>query len=175
MAGTADRLRREIHQTRPFRTRGHEPVIALMRTADAVRRYFAPVLERRGITTQQFNVLRILRGAGPEGLPTLEIADRMVERTPGVTRLLDRMEEKGWVRRERCPEDRRQVLCYATPKGLELLRTLDQPVDDAELALVQCLSDRQRTQLLRALERLRAQVAGELDDDEGPEPTGAMR
>ena len=158
MTGTAKRLQREIQQSRPFRSDGHEAVIALLRTADLVRRHFSPVLEPRGITGQQYNVLRILRGAGPDGLPTLAIADRMVEQTPGITRLLDRMEAKGLVSRQRCREDRRQMLCYATAAGLALLRELDAPIDAAEESVVAGLSDRQRAQLLRALEQVRTDV-----------------
>ena len=73
------RLQQEIKQTRPFRSAGQEASIGLLRTADELRRYFSTILEPSGITTQQYNVLRILRGAGPEGLPTLEIAARMIE------------------------------------------------------------------------------------------------
>src|SRR6185295_1524706 len=108
-------LQREIRQTRPFRSRSQEAMLALLRTADQVHRSFARVVEPHGITLQQYNVLRILRGAGDAGLPTLEIGARMIERSPGVTRLIDRLEAKGWVRRERCPHDRRQVLCWITP------------------------------------------------------------
>ena len=156
--GTAQRLQREIRQNKPFQSLGHETGIALMLTADLLRRYASKVLEPKGITTQQYNVLRILRGAGTEGLPTLAIAERMIERTPGVTRLLDRMEEKGWVSRKRCPEDRRQVLCYATPAGLALLRELDQPMAAADSAVVGGLSKRQCAQLLDALEKMRNQL-----------------
>jgi DNA-binding MarR family transcriptional regulator len=156
--GTARRLQREIRQTKPFQSLGHETGVALMLTTDLLRRHALRVLEPKGITTQQYNVLRILRGAGSEGLPTLEIAERMIEQTPGITRLLDRMEEKGWVSRQRCPEDRRRVLCYATPAGLGLLRELDAPMAAADRAIVGTLSSRQCTQLLGALERVRNQL-----------------
>ena len=85
-------LQRELRQRRPFQSPAHEAVLGLMRTADLVRRQAAALIEPHGITLQQFNVLRILRGAGGEGLPTLEVAERMIEQTPGVTRLLDRLE-----------------------------------------------------------------------------------
>ncbi|HSN86827.1 MAG TPA: MarR family transcriptional regulator, partial [Thermoanaerobaculia bacterium] len=88
-----------------------------MRTTDLVRRAIARLLEPYDMTPQQYNVLRILRGAGEEGIPTLEISDRMIEQAPGITRLLDRLEAKKLVRRQRCPEDRRQVLCWLTPEG----------------------------------------------------------
>ncbi len=80
-------LQREIKQRKPFQSRAQEAAIGLLRTADTVRREIASVVEPHGITLQQYNVLRILRGAGALGLPTLEIAARMVEQAPGITRL----------------------------------------------------------------------------------------
>ena len=91
-------LQHELRQRRPFQSAAHEAVVGLMRTADLIKRQAAAIVEPHGITLQQFNVLRILRGAGADGLPTLEVADRMIEQTPGVTRLLDRMEAKGLVK-----------------------------------------------------------------------------
>lgn len=149
-------IQREIHQTKPFRTRSQEGVVALLRTADVVRRYIGRVLEPYGVTTQQFNVLRILRGAGPEGLPTLAIGERMIEEAPGITRLLDRLEAKGLVRRERCPGDRRQVLCYATPQGLELLARIDGAMDQADEMGLGMLSDEDKVELIRLLDAVRA-------------------
>jgi DNA-binding MarR family transcriptional regulator len=111
-------------------------VIALLRTADVVRRHFTGIVEPHGITLQQFNVLRILRGAGESGLPTLEIVERMIEETPGITRLLDRLEAKHLVRRERCSADRRQVLCWITEEGREVLEALDGPIEEADRAVV---------------------------------------
>jgi DNA-binding MarR family transcriptional regulator len=152
-------IQREIQQRKPFRSRSQEGVVALLRTADVVRRYIARVLEPYGITPQQFNVLRILRGAGEEGLPTLTIAERMIEEAPGITRLLDRLEAKGFVRRQRCPEDRRQVLCYATPEALELLGRTDAAMDDADDAALGQLSDDDKAQLIRLLDAVRARHA----------------
>jgi DNA-binding MarR family transcriptional regulator len=149
-------LQREIRQGKPFRSRGQEVVVALLRTADLVRRAVARALEPHDITPQQYNVLRILRGAGNEGLPTLEIAERMIEHAPGVTRLLDRLEAKGLVRRERCREDRRQVLCWLTPPGLELVGRLDEPVDNADVEAVANLSPEDQEKLLRLLEGVRS-------------------
>ncbi len=121
----------EIKQTRPFASPADEAVVTLLRTADKLRAALSAVVEPHGITLQQYNVLRILRGAGDAGLPTLEIAARMIEHNPGITRLLDRLEAKKLVRRERCPHDRRQVLCYATPLALRTLRETDGPVERA--------------------------------------------
>ena len=105
-----------------------ETVATLMRAADLVRRQMNAVVEPHGLTLQQFNVLRILRGAGSEGVPTLEVAERMIEKTPGITRLLDRLEAKELIRRQRCPRDRRQHLCWITPKGLAVLQKMDAPI-----------------------------------------------
>jgi DNA-binding MarR family transcriptional regulator len=148
-------LQRELRQGKPFCSRGQEVAVALLRTADLVRRVFTQALEPYDITGQQYNVLRILRGAGEQGLPTLEIAERMIEQAPGITRLLDRLEAKGLVCRERCREDRRQVLCWVTPAGLELLERLDEPIDNVEFEAVARLSEEEQTQLLQLLEAVR--------------------
>ncbi|HEY9422372.1 MAG TPA: MarR family transcriptional regulator [Thermoanaerobaculia bacterium] len=147
---------REIRQSKPFRSKGQEVLVALLRTADVVRRAIGRVLEPYDITPQQYNVLRILRGAGEQGLPTLDIADRMIEQAPGVTRLLDRLEAKGWVRRQRCPEDRRQVLCWLTPAGLDLVTQLDEPVESADAEAVAELSPEDQDHLLKLLDAVRA-------------------
>src|SRR4030095_6616228 len=108
------RILDELRQKKPFPSRADEALVSLMRTTDVVRRHFARRIEASDVTPQQYNVLRILRGAGKEGLPTLDIASRMIEQTPGITRLLDRLEVKRLVRRQRCASDRRQVLCWIT-------------------------------------------------------------
>lgn len=139
------------------------PAVSLMRTADLVRRAVAVVIDRSGITVQQYNVLRILRGAGKDGLPTLEIAERMIEQTPGITRLLDRLEAKELVRRERCPTDRRQVTCRITDGGMKLLSTLDRPVAEAEKAALSGLTPPQLRQLITLLDRTRNRLHAALD------------
>ncbi len=152
------RIQQEIKQTRPFQTNAEEAAIALMRTADLVRRAVAGIVEPSGITVQQYNVLRILRGAGEKGLPTLEIAERMIEQTPGITRLIDRLERKKLVSRERCPTDRRQVFCRITKNGLELLATLDGPVSAAG-EWAPTLSAHEHAQLMRLLDKARKSLS----------------
>jgi len=98
--------------------------VGLLLTADVVRRYGESLVASSGVTLQQYNVLRILRGSRPAGLPTLEIASRMIEQAPGITRLLDRLERKGLISRQRSPGDRRQVLCVITDKGLSRVDAL---------------------------------------------------
>jgi MarR family transcriptional regulator, organic hydroperoxide resistance regulator len=152
----ASAVQREIQQRRPFRSRTQEGVVALLRTADVLRRALARVVEPHGITLQQYNVLRILRGAGAEGLPTLEVGVRMIEETPGVTRLLDRLEKKALVRRKRCPQDRRQVLCFATPSALRLLDALDDSVSEADRRALGMLEPAELQALIVLLDRVRA-------------------
>ena len=149
-------LQREIRQGKPFRSRSQQVVVALLRTADLVRRHLGSVLEPYDITPQQYNVLRTLRGAGEQGLPTLEIGERMIEQAPGVTRLLDRLEAKQLVRRERCPQDRRQVLCWLTPAGLELVERLDEPIDAADADAVAMLRPDEQEKLLGLLDAVRS-------------------
>ena len=155
MARNSGRLAAEIKQTRPFHSRRQEGAIGLIRTADVVRRGLAAVVEPHGLTLQQYNVLRILRGIGPEGLPTLEIADRMVESSPGITRLLDRLEEKKLVGRVHCPKDRRRVLCSVSPDGLRLLAALDEPVRKADEMALGKLSRADVESLIRLLDAIR--------------------
>ena len=147
------RIQQEIKQTRPFHSKAEEAAIALMRTADMVRRGVAAIVEPYGITTQQYNVLRILRGAGEKGLPTLEVAERMIEQTPGITRLIDRLERKRLVIRERCATDRRQVFCRITLNGLELLAKLDGPI--LEIDGWAALPAREIAQLITLLDKAR--------------------
>ena len=149
------RLLRELKQTKPFPDKTEEATVALLRTADLVRRNVASVLEPHGITVQQYNVLRILRGAGERGLPTLEIAERMVEQTPGITRLVDRLEIKRLVSRERCLTDRRQVFCRITREGLALVASLDKPMLDAEIAALGTLEQSELVRLIELLDRAR--------------------
>ena len=139
-----------------FRSREQQATLGLLRTAEAVKRSLAHVIEPHGITAQQYNVLRILRGAGPEGLPTLTIGERMIEHTPGVTRLVDRLERKGLVARIPCPKDRRRVYCVISEKGLELLKELDEPVNRWDSQAVSVLLPNDLDSLITLLDRVRA-------------------
>lgn len=151
-------IQRELKQTKPFPGLEQEGAVALFRTADVVRREVERALEPLGLTLQQYNVLRILRGAAPESLPTLEIGERMIEQAPGVTRLLDRLEARSLVTRARCGEDRRRVLCTLTGEGLALLRSADGPVHDAERRCLGRLSRGRLETLLELLDGVRGQA-----------------
>ena len=128
-------------------------VLGILRAADVLRRRGAALFEPYDITLQQYNVLRILRGARPDGLCTLTIAGRMIEQAPGITRLIDRLEAKQLVVRVRSAEDRRQVWCRITPAGLRLLARLDGPVAALDRQAVAGLP---RAEQVRLAELLRA-------------------
>lgn len=139
-----------------FRSREQQAILGLLKTADAVMRSLGQIIEPYGITPQQYNVLRILRGAGPDGLPTLTIGERMIEQTPGVTRLVDRLERKGMVARSPCPKDRRRVLCRITDSGLRLLSDLDEPVNRWDTRTVSVLGPSDLDSLITLLDRVRS-------------------
>jgi len=152
-------LRDEIRQSKPFDSPAQEAILALYRTSDMLRRRFAQLVEPHGISLQQYNVLRILRGAGKTGTPTLDIADRMIEMTPGITRLLDKLEAKNLVRRQRCPEDRRQVLCWITDRGLRLLAELDRPLASTGTKSLEHLPTADVRALIATLDRIREHLS----------------
>src|SRR5215218_7634433 len=120
----SSRLRAEIKQNKPFATLEHEAILGLMRTAAIVDHATDEMLRPFGLTGTQFYVLRILRGAGQEGLCGREIGERMIARVPDVPRLLDRLEKADLISRERDPGDRRHVTARVTTKGQELLDTV---------------------------------------------------
>ena len=149
------KLQKEIKQNKPFRSRRQEAVLAIVRTADVLKRRWR-VAEEFGVTGQQYNVLRILRGAHPEPLPTMEIASRMIENTPGITGLLDRLEEKGLVQRARDADDRRCSRCSITAKGMKLLAEMDEPINQSEEAALSTLDGKDVDRLIDILEQVRA-------------------
>ena len=148
-------IARELHQTKGFVDREDEAAVALLRTVDVLRADLERALAPQSVTPQQYNVLRILRGSHPEPLPTLEIAERMIERAPGITRLLDRLEAARLVSRKRCGEDRRIVHCAITREGLATLAALDEPVREVGHQRVGRLSKSELAKLLQLLDRIR--------------------
>jgi DNA-binding MarR family transcriptional regulator len=152
-------LQAEIQQRRPFSSSQQEGVLGILRTADVVRRRLATAVEPRGLTLQQYNVLRILRGAGEDGLPTLDIGARMIEEAPGITRLLDRLERKRLVRRRRGERDRRRVLCTIAPSGLALLADLDPVVRNLNRHVLGDMAEPRVRRLVRLLDAVRREHA----------------
>jgi DNA-binding MarR family transcriptional regulator len=160
-------LSEELKQTRPFNSAAHEALLSVLRTAAVVQRLTAQVMEASGVTVQQYNVLRILRGAGSAGLPTLAIRDRMIEEAAGITRLLDKLESAGHVVRERSTPDRRQVLCRITPAGLSLLARLDAPVDGMTESAFATLDDAEKSTLIELLGAVRVACRADAPADQG--------
>jgi DNA-binding MarR family transcriptional regulator len=130
----------------------------LLRTTDVLSRGLAGVLKAEDLSSTQYNVLRILRGA-PEGLPCGEIASRMITRDPDVTRLLDRLEKRELISRCRETKDRRTVMAQITPEGLKLLARLDEPVQAAHRKLLGHLGRERLQALTGLLSAARSQVA----------------
>jgi DNA-binding MarR family transcriptional regulator len=149
----------EIMQGRPFRSAKQEATIALLRTASVVGRALGRVLEPSGLSTAQYNALRIIRGAGTGGIATLAVRERMIEEGTTITRLLDKLEDAGLITRERSLPDRRQVICHATAEGRRLLDKLDPLVDAADEAATASLSAKQLEQFVAMLDRIRADNA----------------
>jgi DNA-binding MarR family transcriptional regulator len=121
-------LQQDLKQKKPFRSLQQEAYLSVVRTSTALTDAMEDLLKTRGISATQYNVLRILRGAGAEGLCRNELRDRMLTRMPDMTRLLDRMEQADLVVRAREGEDRRMVMTRITAKGRRLLDDLDAPV-----------------------------------------------
>jgi DNA-binding MarR family transcriptional regulator len=152
----ASKLQSELKQKRGFASDAQEAAVSVLRTADMLRRHLASVIEPYGVTLQQYNVLRILRGAHPDPLPTLEIGVRLIEMMPGITRLLDRLEGKGLVYRERDAADRRLVHCWITEDGLDLLTEMDEPVLSADEELMKHMSKKDLRMLIQLLDQVRS-------------------
>lgn len=151
-------LQDEIRQTRPFRSAEQEAAIAVARTAALLEHSVAEVLKPFGLTPTQFNALRILRGADPEGLCRNDVGARMVAIVPDVTRLLDRLEQMGFVTRQREGRDRRFVRSRITPRGLELLASIDPVMADVHARQLGHLGDGRLRALIDLLEEARAKL-----------------
>ncbi len=121
-------LQQDLKQKKPFRSLQQEAYLSVVRTSTALTDAMEDLVKSRGISATQYNVLRILRGSGAEGLCRNELRDRMLTRMPDMTRLLDRMEDAGLVVRVREGDDRRMVMTRITQKGRQLLDDLDAPV-----------------------------------------------
>jgi DNA-binding MarR family transcriptional regulator len=130
-------------------------MVGILRTSAVLQRHLSQVVEARGVSAQQYNVLRILRGAGPDGLPTLAVRARLIEEAPGITRLLEKLERARLVTRLRSTPDRRQVICQITAEGLALLERTDPGEYRAIEALGARLSRPEQRTLLALLDKLR--------------------
>jgi len=150
------RVGTDIRQGKPFRSPAQEATVALLRTASVVGRAVGRVLEPWGLSFAQYNALRIIRGAGAGGIATLAIRERMIEEGTTITRILDKLDDAGLIRRERSEPDRRQVLCFATAAGQRLLDAADPVVDASDEEAVAALDATQTAQLIELLDIVRA-------------------
>lgn len=150
------RLQDEIQQTRPFPNIESEAYLNLVRLVQQLSDRVNATLKGAKLSMPQYNVLRILRGAGAEGLPCGGIAGRMVHRVPDVTRLLDRLEARGLVARRRETGDRRVVRVFITASGLRLIAPLDTPLAALHVEMLGGLGERKLKQLIMLLEEARA-------------------
>ncbi len=148
-------LHEELKQSKPFAEIEEELHVSIARTAALLERAVAKQLRPHGLTPTQYNVLRILRGAGPAGLCRNELGERLVTPVPDVTRLLDRMADQKLIARQRSDEDRRLVRTYLTPKGLELVNLLDEDMRSGHRARLCEFSREDMKRLVDALAELR--------------------
>jgi len=155
-ASQASGLQAELRQTIPFTSREQEAYLSLLRTADALRAQVEAKLKEFGLTGTQYNVLRILRGAGSEGLPCSEIGERMITRDPDITRLLNRLETRGLVTRARGKSDRRVIYGKITAAGLKLLKMMDEPVEKFGREMLKHVGQENLAQLIELLELVRS-------------------
>jgi len=152
-------LQDEIKQTRPFSSLEEEACLALQLTADRLSRRGVEMLKQHGLSPAQYNTLRILRGAGAAGLACSEIGERMINRDPDITRMLDRLERRDLVQRSREQQDRRVITTRITPEALDLLKRLDRPMVDFNKELLGDLGESRLKSLIRLLDAVR-EIAG---------------
>lgn len=151
----AGKILKELQQSKPFRHLEEEVFLNLQRTADALMQEITDILKPFGLSPTQYNVMRILRGAGDAGITCKEIGARMITRDPDITRLLDRLERRHLVTRNRAKEDRRFVSIHITNEGLSLLKELDDPIAQRQLDLMGHMDKQQLYRMVELLETIR--------------------
>jgi len=152
-------LNSEIAQEAPFSSTEEEAILNVMRTSDCLERAFQQRTRGFGLTPTQYNVLRILRGAQPCGLPCAAIGARMIAAEPDITRLLGRLKRLKLIRQRRDRHDRRVVLTQISDAGLDLLRAMDPLIERITVELLGGLSGAELTEMIRLLERARQSCA----------------
>jgi len=149
------KLAGEIRQTKAFESLEEEALLNLARTHEYIQQRTSEFFKQFSLTGTQYNILRILRGAGPDGLSCSEASERMVTADPDITRLLDRLESRNLIARERSREDRRVVMSRITPDGLELLQTIDKPLKQLIKRTIGHLPKDRLEHLIETLESIR--------------------
>jgi DNA-binding MarR family transcriptional regulator len=151
---TIPKLQHELKKKRPFEAPEQEAALSVVRTSDQLQIRFARLFRDYGLTPSQYNVLRILRGEG-RPLPILEIASRTITVVPGITGLIDRLEQAEFVNRLRCDKDRRVIYVALTDHGMKTLADLDEPLLALHRKLLGHLSQAELKELIRLLEKVR--------------------
>src|SRR3954451_17276363 len=151
---TTPKLQHELKKKRHFESPEQEAALSVLRTSDQLQIRLARLLRGHGLTPSQYNILRILRGEG-KPLPILEIASRTIAVVPGITGLIDRLEQAGFVNRLRCEKDRRVIYVALTDQGMTTLADLDEPLLALHRKLMGHLSQGDLKDLIRLLEKLR--------------------
>ena len=154
---TTTKLQHELKKKRPFDSPEEEAALSVVRTSDQLEHRSARLLREYGLTSSQYNVLRILRGEG-KPLPILEIASRTITVVPGITGLIDRLEQAGFVNRLRCEKDRRVIYVALTDQGMETLAALDEPLIALHRKLLGHLSQAELKEVIRLLEKMREKL-----------------
>jgi DNA-binding MarR family transcriptional regulator len=149
------KLQKELKQSKPFKSLEDEVILNIVRTAEYLASAVNEVFKDVDLTGTQYNALRILRGAGSEGLSCSEISERMVTKESDITRLLDRIEARGFISRERPANNRRMVIARITDEGLRVLTELDEPVHEINRQLVGHLGEKKLTLFNELLEAVR--------------------
>jgi DNA-binding MarR family transcriptional regulator len=155
---TTPKLQHELKKKRPFESPEQEAALSILRTSDQLQIRFARLLREHGLTPSQYNILRILRGEG-QPLPILEIASRTITVAPGITGLIDRLEQAEFVNRVRCEKDRRVIYVALANKGTRALAALDEPLTALHCKLLGHLSQAELKELIRLLEKVRGPLA----------------
>ncbi len=158
---TGSRLQPELKKKRPFESVEQEAILNILRTGDWIDNRLGRLFREYGLTTSQYNVLRILRGEG-KPLPSLEVAHRTIQVVPAITGLIDRLEQHDLVVRRRCSEDRRVVFVEITDKALALLKRLDEPLEELHQRLLGHFTRTELNELTRLVEKARQPLASDV-------------
>lgn len=150
-----DELQKELKQTRPFGSREEAVSLGIQLAAENLKAGFNDLFKTKDLTGAQYNVLRILRGAGKNGISCREIGERMINRESDITRMLDRLEARDLIKRERQTEDRRVVLTFITDEGLGVLKELDRPVKELHKNQLGHMTERELASLSKLLRKAR--------------------
>lgn len=168
-------LRAEIDQSTPFASAEEEALLNLLRTSDRLSRAMQRIIRPWGVTATQYNVLRILRGAGPEGLTCSEIGARMLTEDPDITRLLRRLKYLKLIRQHQDRHDRRVVRTLISEAGLRLLEEMDPVLKRAPQELIGHLSRDEIAELIRLLEVAREHCPGAENEESAERPGPAEK